>query len=152
MGEDADHVRESQLRLARVGLESISGYLAAGVAGWVRSGYELESIPQITAPDLAELRKQEPESVTVLDVREEAELSGGAIEGAIRIPLGKLMNRTSELDPTKLTVVHCKGGYRSSIATSILRRGGFRDIANLMGGFDAWKAAGLPVSLSAQQS
>ncbi len=152
VGEDADHVRESQLRLARVGLESISGYLAAGVAGWVRSGYELESIPQITAPDLAELRKQEPESVTVLDVREEAELSGGAIEGAIRIPLGKLMNRTSELDPTKLTVVHCKGGYRSSIATSILRRGGFRDIANLMGGFDAWKAAGLPVSLSAPQS
>lgn len=152
VGEDADHVRESQLRLARVGLESISGYLDAGVAGWVRSGYELESIPQITAPDLAELRKQEPESVTVLDVREEAELSGGAIEGAIRIPLGKLMNRTSELDPTKLTVVHCKGGYRSSIATSILRRGGFRDIANLMGGFDAWKAAGLPVSLSAPQS
>ncbi len=152
VGEDADHVRESQLRLARVGLESISGYLDAGVAGWVRSGYELESIPQITAPDLAELRKQEPESVTVLDVREEAELSGGAIEGAIRIPLGKLMNRTSELNPTKLTVVHCKGGYRSSIATSILRRGGFRDIANLMGGFDAWKAAGLPVSLSAPQS
>jgi len=152
VGEDADHVRESQLRLARVGLESISGYLEAGVAGWVRAGYELESIPQITAPDLAELRKNEPESVTVLDVREEAELSGGAIEGAIRIPLGKLMHRTSELNPTKLTVVHCKGGYRSSIATSILRRGGFRDIANLMGGFDAWKAAGLPVSLSAPQS
>ena len=152
VGEDADHVRESQLRLARVGLESISGYLEDGVAGWVRTGYELESIPQITAPDLADLRKQEPEGVTVLDVREEAEFSSGAIEGAICIPLGKLKSRTSELDPAKLTVVHCKGGYRSSIATSILRGAGFREIANLMGGFDAWKGAGLPVSLSAPQS
>ena len=44
-------------------------------------------------------------------------------------------------------MVHCKGGYRSSIATSILRRAGFRDIANLIGGFDAWKAAGLPFTV-----
>jgi hydroxyacylglutathione hydrolase len=50
------------------------------------------------------------------------------------------------LDREKLLVVHCKGGYRSSIATSILQRAGFRDIANVIGGFDAWKAAGLPVS------
>jgi rhodanese-related sulfurtransferase len=49
----------------------------------------------------------------------------------------------AELDRKKLLVVHCKGGYRSSIATSILQRAGFRDIANLIGGFDAWKAAGL---------
>lgn len=46
---------------------------------------------------------------------------------------------TAELDPNKLLVVHCKGGYRSSIATSILRRANFRDIANLIGGYDAWK-------------
>jgi hydroxyacylglutathione hydrolase len=48
------------------------------------------------------------------------------------------------LDRDKLLVVHCKGGYRSSIATSLLRRAGFRDIANLIGGFDAWTTAGLP--------
>jgi len=47
------------------------------------------------------------------------------------------------LDREKLLVVHCKGGYRSSIATSLLRRAGFRDIANLIGGFDAWKTSGL---------
>jgi rhodanese-related sulfurtransferase len=52
--------------------------------------------------------------------------------------LGQLQVRTSELDRDKLVVVHCKGGYRSSIATSILRRAGFRDIANLTGGYDAW--------------
>ena len=66
------------------------------------------------------------------------------IENSLCIPLGKLGSRLAELDREKLLVVHCKGGFRSSIATSILRRAGFRDIANLIGGFDAWKAAGLP--------
>ena len=63
------------------------------------------------------------------------------------IPLGKLRSRVEELDREKLLVVHCKGGYRSSIATSILRRAGFRDIANLTGGFDAWKTAGFPSTI-----
>ncbi|HEX4771070.1 MAG TPA: rhodanese-like domain-containing protein [Bryobacteraceae bacterium] len=144
VGEDPEHVHESQLRLARVGLESVVGYLQDGVAGWVDAGYELASIPQVTAQDFAELRKQEPERLTVLDVRELGEISGGAIDNAVCIPLGKLRSRMAELDQEKLLVVHCKGGYRSSIATSLLQRAGFRDVANLIGGFDAWKATGLP--------
>ena len=83
----------------------------------------------------------------MLDVREPGELNGGVIEKSVRIPLGELKSRTGELDREKLQVVHCKGGYRSSIATSLLRRAGFRDIANLIGGFDAWKTAGLPFSI-----
>ena len=59
--------------------------------------------------------------------------------------LGELQARTGELNRDTLLVVHCKGGYRSSIATSLLRRAGFVDIANLTGGFDAWKTAALPV-------
>jgi hydroxyacylglutathione hydrolase len=144
VGEDPVHIRESQMRLARVGVESITGYLVDGVAGWVKYGYDLDSIPQVTAQDFAELQNQEPDRVAVLDVRELGELSSGMIEKSLRIPLGKLRSRTGELDREKLLVVHCKGGYRSSIATSVLRRAGFRDIANLIGGFDAWKAAGLP--------
>jgi rhodanese-related sulfurtransferase len=62
------------------------------------------------------------------------------MENSVRIPLGQLAARTGELNRDKLVVVHCKGGYRSSIASSLLRRAGFRDIANLTGGFDAWKA------------
>jgi glyoxylase-like metal-dependent hydrolase (beta-lactamase superfamily II)/rhodanese-related sulfurtransferase len=139
VGEDPDHVRESQLRLARVGMENFAGFLEDGVAGWVRGGFELESIPQITAPDLADLRQQDADGVVVLDVREPSEREGGAIEGSISIPLGQLSARMAELDPDKLLVTHCKGGYRSAIAASLLRRGGFRNIANLMGGFDAWK-------------
>jgi len=143
-GEDPDHVRESQLRLARVGVENVAGYLADAVSGWIRNGFELEYIPQLSVQELVELREQEPHRVALLDVREPGEWSGGVIEKSVRIPLGELQSRTGELDREKLLVVHCKGGYRSSIATSLLRRAGFRDIANLTGGFDAWKVSSLP--------
>jgi hydroxyacylglutathione hydrolase len=143
VGEDPEHVRESQMRLARVGIENVAGYLADGVAGWIENGFELDYIPQITVQDFVELRNQEPDRIAVLDVREPGEVASGIIENSLAIPLGKLGSRLAELDRKKLLVVHCKGGYRSSIATSILQRAGFRDIANLIGGFDAWKAAGL---------
>ena len=145
--EDSEHVRESQMRLARVGIENVAGYLADGVAGWIHNGFELDYIPQITVQDFIELRNQEPDRIAVLDVRELGELAGGVIENSLCIPLGKLTSRLAELDHEKLLVVHCKGGYRSSIATCILRRAGFRDIANLIGGFDAWKTAGLPCTI-----
>ena len=145
VGEDPDHVRESQLRLARVGVENVVGSLADGVTGWIKNGFPLEYIPQITVQDFLELREQEGDRIAVLDVREPGEVSAGAIDGSVRIPLGQLQSRLDELDRRKLLVVHCKSGYRSSIATSVLRRAGFHDIANLIGGFDAWKTADLPV-------
>jgi glyoxylase-like metal-dependent hydrolase (beta-lactamase superfamily II)/rhodanese-related sulfurtransferase len=139
VGEDPEHVRESQLRLARVGVENVAGYLKDGIAGWIKDGYELDYIPQITAQEFTELRAAEPEGVAVVDVREPSEWEHGAIDGSVNIPLGQIAQRATELDPGKLTVVHCKGGYRSSIATSLLRRAGLRDIANLTGGYDAWQ-------------
>jgi rhodanese-related sulfurtransferase len=129
------------MRLARVGVENVAGYLADGITGWLKGGYELDYIPQITAAEFIELREQEPDHIAVLDVREPGEVGTGSIPGAKTIPLGELAKRTGELDPSKLTVVHCKGGYRSSIATSVLRRAGLRDIANLTGGYDAWATA-----------
>jgi hydroxyacylglutathione hydrolase len=142
VGEDADHLRESQLRLARVGIENVHAYLEDGITGWILGGYELDYIPQISVQEFTELLEEEKDRIAVLDVRERGEVEAGAMENSVRIPLGQLQDRTAELDRDKLIVVHCKGGYRSSIATSILRRAGFRDIANLTGGFDAWKALG----------
>ncbi len=126
------------MRLARVGIENAVAYLEDGVSGWVKGGYELEYMPQVSAGELAELLEKEKDHVAVLDVREATEVQGGAIENSIRIPLGQLSSRIADLDREKLLVVHCKGGYRSSIATSILRRAGFREVVNLTGGFDAW--------------
>ena len=65
--DDLEQVRESQLRLARVGVEHVVGYLADGVAGWITHGFELEYIPQITVQDFVELREKEPDRITVLD-------------------------------------------------------------------------------------
>jgi hydroxyacylglutathione hydrolase len=143
VGEDADQLRESQLRLARVGIEHVDAYLEGGITGWIHAGYELDYIPQVSVQELADLQEKEKDHLAILDVREPGEVETGAFEDSIRIPLGQLADRTNELDPTKLIVVHCKGGYRSSIATSILRRAGLEEIADLTGGFDAWKAADL---------
>ena len=148
-GEDAEHVRESQLRLARVGVENVVGYLADGVIGWIRNGYELEYIPQLTAQEFVELCQEDSSNLAVLDVRECGEVAAGVIASSTHIPLGELKSRTGELDRDSLLVVYCRGGYRSSIATSLLRRAGFRNIANLTGGFDAWKASGLPIATPA---
>jgi glyoxylase-like metal-dependent hydrolase (beta-lactamase superfamily II)/rhodanese-related sulfurtransferase len=141
LAEDAEKVRESQVRLARVGMEKVHGYVENGIAGWIRAGGDVDYIPQISAQELGEMRAAEPERVAVLDVRESGEREAASIPGSAWIPLGELARRVDELDRDKLLVVHCKGGYRSSIACSLLRRAGFRDIANLAGGFDAWQAA-----------
>ena len=141
VGEDPDQLRESQLRLARVGIEHVDAYLKDGVSGWIEAGYRLDYIPQISPTEFSGLLESDKGGISVLDVREPGEVAAGAIENSIRIPLGQLSARSGELDPSKLIVVHCKGGYRSSIAASILRRAGFRDIADLSGGFDAWQAA-----------
>ena len=143
VGEDADQLRESQLRLARVGIEHVDAYLEGGITGWLKGGYELDYIPQVSAQELSDLQETEKDHLAILDVREPGEVEAGAIEGSIRIPLGQLVEHAEELDPSKLVVVHCKGGYRSAVATSILRRAGLNDIANLTGGYDAWKAAEL---------
>jgi rhodanese-related sulfurtransferase len=147
VGEDLGGVRESQMRLARVGMESVAGYLEDGIAGWAKGGFDFDSIPQVAVIDLADLLSHDPDQVTVLDVREMAEVEAGAIPNSRSIPLGKLKARIPELPSERLIVVHCKSGYRSSIAASILRHAGIRNVVNLMGGFEAWKAAGLPCTV-----
>src|SRR6185295_5129819 len=77
---------------------NVTGYLAYGVAGWIKNGFELDYIPHITVQDFVELREQEPDRIAVLDVRELGEVGGGAIENSLCIPLGKLKSRFAELD------------------------------------------------------
>jgi glyoxylase-like metal-dependent hydrolase (beta-lactamase superfamily II)/rhodanese-related sulfurtransferase len=145
MASDMEAVRESQIRLARVGVEKALGYVADGVTGASRV-FELEQIPQVSVQELDRMLSDGDDSFTVLDVREDGEWKGGHLAAAKHIRLGDLIQRVSELDPGRMTVVHCAGGYRSSIATSLLRRAGFAEVANVTGGFNAWTAANLPVA------
>ena len=106
-----------------------------------KNGFELEYIPQITAQDFVELREHEGDHIAVLDVREPGEVSAGAIERSVRIPLGELQSRTGELDRNKLLVVHCKGGTRSAKAIAALKQAGFEGhLMNLKGGILAWSS------------
>ncbi|HLH17125.1 MAG TPA: MBL fold metallo-hydrolase [Bryobacteraceae bacterium] len=140
LAEDAARVREAQVRLARVGIERVEGYVDDGIAGWLRGGGELESLLTVAAQDLAGLREERKSHITVLDVREPSEREAGAIPGSIGIPLGQLPARLDEIGRSQTVVVHCKSGYRSSIAASLLQRSGVREVGTLTGGFDAWKA------------
>lgn len=144
LAENDRQVAESRLRLARVGIERVVGYVADGIAGWVREGLAVAHIPQISVEQLHRSIAEHGDHLQVVDVRRRMEWDEGHIEGAVLKPLAKLTTLMGDLDPARPIAVHCKGGYRSSIATSLLRRKGYKDVMNVAGGFDAWRACDLP--------
>jgi hydroxyacylglutathione hydrolase len=135
-------VEEARVRLARVGIEVLDGYLAGGVRGWRQAGYPVAALAQITAHEL-ELKLQS-NGLQVLDVRRAPEWEAGHIETAIWWPLDNFRVSPPELDQQAAIAVHCKSGYRSMIACSLLARAGYKKIINVIGGFDAWQQANLP--------
>ncbi len=142
---DSDNaLAEARVRLARVGLENVLGYLKGGVASWSAAGLNLAAIPQIDVENLSD--QMQRKAVQVLDVRREPEWEAGHIEGAVWWPLDNFKVAPPEIDRSVPVVVHCKSGYRSIIACSLLRRAGFEQVTDVIGGFDAWKQASLTVS------
>jgi len=155
VAEDPERLQESRMRLARVGIENVVGYLEGGVLEWERAGSPLEQVPQISVLDLYQRLAEQPEEIQLLDVRRPLEWEAGHIAQAALKPLdtprllggaagGLNPDLVNGIDPNKPIAVHCKSGYRSSIATSLLQRAGFRNIMNVVGGFDAWQAHELP--------
>jgi rhodanese-related sulfurtransferase/glyoxylase-like metal-dependent hydrolase (beta-lactamase superfamily II) len=145
VAESADRATESRMRLARVGIERVAGYLAGGIEAWQRANQPVEMLSHITVHDLDRLQR-EAADLQIADVRRPAEWEEGHIAGALLLPLNQIATAMRQLDPDRSIAVHCKGGYRSAIAASLLRRAGFRNVVNVTGGFDAWRAAGLPVA------
>ncbi|HBH24217.1 MAG TPA: MBL fold metallo-hydrolase [Cytophagales bacterium] len=127
---------ESVLRLARVGFEQVKGYLKGGVEAWKEAGKEWQKIKSVDPEISLQMINNGAE---VLDVRRNTETETEHVEGAINIPLMELENKLGELDKNKEYVVHCAGGYRSMIASSIMKSNGFKDFANVYGGFDKMK-------------
>jgi hydroxyacylglutathione hydrolase len=145
VGEDESTVREAVTRLARVGLESVVGYLQGGVVAWDRAGRPLGILPQITVDELKAQLHEGRAGLQVVDVRRPGEYSSGHVPAALSLPLDRLEREASQLDAARPTAVICAGGYRSSAATSLLRRHGFADLSNVVGGTSAWIAAGYQV-------
>ncbi len=142
IAESEDAMAEARMRLARIGLEDARGYLKGGVNAWKKAGLPLIELPQITVEALSQ--RLQGTGMQVLDVRREPEWDAGHIAGASWWPLDNFKVAPPEIDRNIPIAVHCKGGYRSMIACSLLQRAGFQNVVNVVGGFDAWQQAKLP--------
>lgn len=146
---DEASAAEAAMRLARVGLERVAGYLRGGIESWTRAGFDVVATEQVSVSELNERIKAagaRTGALQVLDIRRPGEWAGGHIAGAFHAPLHDLEQRAGSLDPALKTYVVCGGGYRSIMAVEILRELGISDVANVTGGMDAWNAQGLPVA------
>ncbi len=128
---------EGKNRLARIGFDRVIGYLAEPYQVMFTHRDDVEVASRLTASGLGERLAEVPE-LQLVDVRNPGEAAAGMVSGAVNIPVGQLPDRVGELDPHKPTVVYCAGGYRSSVAASLLRNRGFDDVSDLLGGYAAW--------------
>ena len=142
---DEGREAEAKLRLARIGFDRVQGAVVDVERLLTERPDPAARGTRVAARDLASWRDDEP-ALQVVDVRNPSEQEAGVVPGAVSIPLARLLDRQGELDPTAPTVAYCAGGYRSSIAASLLRAAGFRLVADLQGGYDAWAHAGLPTA------
>jgi glyoxylase-like metal-dependent hydrolase (beta-lactamase superfamily II)/rhodanese-related sulfurtransferase len=137
IAEDEEKLHEARTRLARVGLDRVSGYLDGGILAWHNAGLPLRVTEQIP---VEELKHRIADGVVdrVLDVRRPAEWQTGHIASAQNAPLNHLSEDAQKLDPHARVALICAGGFRSAIACSILEASGFDRISNVVGGMAAW--------------
>src|SRR5215813_8959098 len=131
-------VDESVVRLARVGIEGVKGYLEGGVESWRNAGLPVDSIEQVSVSQLKEQMAQS--ELQIVDVRRPGEYVSGHVPSALNAPLASLDKSLGPLplQKDKLTAVICAGGYRSSAAASLLQKQGFSKLINVAGGTGAW--------------
>jgi glyoxylase-like metal-dependent hydrolase (beta-lactamase superfamily II)/rhodanese-related sulfurtransferase len=129
-------------RLARVGYDHAIGYLKGGFDAWKDANKEVDSITSISAAQLAEAQKGNPE-INIIDVRKGSEHLSEHILGAINAPLDYINESMLLVDKNKTYYVHCAGGYRSMIFTSVLRARGYHNLIDVDGGFKAIKESEL---------
>ena len=150
LGDDAAVlVHEAVRDLTMIGLDRVTrgGFWGSDVIrDWSAAGGSLETVPQVSVGELAALMRRG--QVTVVDVRGHSEWEAGHLPNAENIPVGYLSERLDEIPRDTPVAVHCQTGARSAIAASILGARGFTNVANLTGGFAAWKAAGEAVEQS----
>ncbi len=131
---------EGKTRLARIGFDNVVGALAQPLAAFASNPDEVSRGRRVDVAGLSEALS-DIEHLQLVDVRQPGETDGGAIEGAILVPLTRLNEQLGTLDPDRPTIIYCAGGFRSSIAASRLVSAGFSDVADLLGGYGAWEAA-----------
>ena len=145
IADTTEQVDESVVRLARVGIENVKGYLKGGVQSWREAGLPFDAIQQVSVDQLKEQIANR--DLQIVDVRRPAEYGNGHVPRAVNAPLAALDTAIGQLPlrKDKPTAVICAGGYRSSAAASLLQQQGFTNLINVAGGTGAWINAGYPV-------
>ncbi|MGA5466719.1 MBL fold metallo-hydrolase [Mycobacterium sp. NPDC050041] len=129
--------QQAALRLARIGFDDAIGYLNVSRGQFPAALADLvQAAPRTTVTELDELLAEG--AVTLIDIRNPGEREGGAIPDSLHIPLAQLRLRLGEVPVGKPIVVHCAGGWRSSVAASLLRANGIRQVSDMVGGYNAW--------------
>ncbi len=141
-----DGAREIAVRLARIGFDNVTGYLPDGET-FLATHPELTARGSRLTPRQLTEALSSPDGPVVIDVRNAAELEAGFIPGSLHLPLAQLRRRINEVPCDRPAVTYCAGGWRSSVAASMLRRRGNADVSDLLGGFAAWAATREPVNL-----
>ncbi|WP_258099141.1 MBL fold metallo-hydrolase [Marinoscillum pacificum] len=131
-------------RLSRVGYDHALGFLDGGIASWIGGGKEVATVQEIGPHDFTNI--YDTEVLDVLDVRKESEFESQHIKGAKNFPLDFIYDNLDQLDKDGEYYVHCQGGYRSVIATSILLAAGFKEVINIQGGFNEIKKSCIKVT------
>ena len=128
--------KESVIRLSRVGLSKIEGFLQDGYEAWTKAGETIDMIIEVESDELA-MDIPFDDRLIVVDVRKEVEYADGHVKGALNIPLANLVDPGSlaNIEETDNLYVHCASGYRSIIAISLMKRQGFHNIRNVIGGW-----------------
>jgi len=140
--------KEAALRLGRIGFDHVRGYLRGGMEALTERSDLVWPTERISAPMVAEeLAGDNPPML--LDVRNPREWATRHIEGSVNVPLNHLQERIAEIPRDRRIAVHCAGGYRSSIAASILHQHGITHLIEMAGGLAAWDAASLKVASGA---
>jgi glyoxylase-like metal-dependent hydrolase (beta-lactamase superfamily II)/rhodanese-related sulfurtransferase len=137
---DPGHELEGKNRLARIGFDRVIGYLQSPEKAMYDHRDDVQVASRLSARAFAE-RSRQLADVQIVDVRNPAEAAAGMIPGAVNIPVNQLPDRLAELDPARPSIVYCAGGYRSSVAASLLRQRGFADVSDILGGYHAWRQA-----------
>jgi hydroxyacylglutathione hydrolase len=138
---EAGKEKESITRLARVGIDNVQGYLDGGYEAWADAGETIDLIIDIEADELA-MDIPHDSMLEIIDVRKVSEFETAHVKGAVNMPLDTLTDplNIAMLDDSNNMYVHCAGGYRSVIAASLIKRQGFHNLRNVVGGFGKIKA------------
>lgn len=142
VAENNEKVKETIIRLSRVGYDNAIGYLEGGFEAWKNAGKEIDIVNRITAAQLEKHSKED--QLVIIDVRKASEFESEHLIDAVNIPLNVMLNHLSKFPKDKVFVLHCAGGYRSMIAASMLKQRGYDNFVDVIGGFSAIKNTLMP--------